>query len=363
MAKTKIEWAEAVWNPTIGCRRVSEGCRNCYAERMAARLVGMGRREYEDVLTSTGRWAGNVKLLEERLGQPLSWKKPRRVFVDSMSDLFHEDVPFEFIDEVFAVMGRSQQHTFMILTKRPERMYEYFQEPARYQRIMRWAFKIDAGPIALTDAQIGSGISDPVRFPWPNVWLGVSVENQQMAARRIPWLVKTPAAVKFISVEPMLGPLNLMGWLMNCPTCGEYLAIDAGWEDASRWRWNGERWEHSHGYPHGHVENVPAPLIDWVICGGESGVGARPMHPDWARSLRDECQAGGVPFFFKQWGEFAQVSHTEAMATREWHNMGMPPRVVMFGPAGSTVYMKRVGKKAAGNLLDGKKWEEWPDGR
>ncbi len=330
MAKTKIQWAETVWNPTIGCTRVSEGCRNCYAERMAVRLVAMGRREYENTLTSAGRWNGNVKLVEERLSQPLSWKKPRRVFVDSMSDLFHPDVPVDYIANVWAIMRMAEQHIYMILTKRPERMYQVLTS-AEFEREYRECVDI------LTEHTFTGGV-----LPLANIWLGVSVEHQAAADERIPLLMDTPAAVRFVSAEPLLGPVDL-----NDLHCGDWQ-----WDAMRGYHWKMDHSDHQAG----------TVKLNWVICGGESGPNARPMHPDWARSLRDQCQDAGVPYFFKQWGEFIEVSQEEAEATREGRHLGFPPRVVMFGSDVDTVYMKRVGKHAAINLnlLDGKAWEEYP---
>ncbi|MDH4249360.1 MAG: phage Gp37/Gp68 family protein [Deltaproteobacteria bacterium] len=230
MTPTTIEWATDVWNPVTGCTKVSAGCLHCYAEGVAGRF--WGERQFAD-----------VRCHPERLNAPLRRRKPARVFVNSMSDLFHPDVPKEFINQVFAVMSMASQHTFMILTKRPERMLGYVMNPPR------------------------------------NVWLGVSIEDQNTADQRIPILLSTPAAVRFVSVEPMLGPVDLyprLGWLIGGP--GISLGPIFGEADGSG----------------------PFPDLDWVILGGESGPGARPMDPEWARSVRDQCAAGPVPFFFKQ---------------------------------------------------------------
>lgn len=226
MTKTSIEWATDVWNPVTGCSKVSEGCRHCYAERVAGRF--WGDRKFTD-----------VRVHPERLDQPLHWKKPRRVFVNSMSDLFHPVVDDDFIEDVFRVMARTPQHTYMVLTKRPEQMRAWFEG------------------------------YDAVR-PLPNVWLGVSVENQKAADERIPMLLGTPAAVRFVSCEPLLGPVKLVKWLPSYDPMQHY------------------------------ARPVHEEKLDWVIAGGESGPGARPMHPDWARGLRDACVAAQVPFFFKQ---------------------------------------------------------------
>jgi len=223
---TKIEWATETWNPITGCTPISEGCKNCYAKRMAQRLAGRFGYPADDPF--------RVTLHPDKLDQPLRWKKPRRVFVCSMGDLFHEDVLEEWIDQVYEVIANTPQHTFQILTKRPERM-------ARYIRIMSAAL--------------------------PNVWLGVTAENQEQADKRIPVLLQIPAAVRFVSVEPMLEAV-VIGDLLG----DAYSSMHGGF----------------------------APGIDWVICGAETGSGARPMDLDWARDLRDQCVSAEVPFFFKR---------------------------------------------------------------
>ena len=272
---TGIEWTDATWNPVRGCSRVSEGCRNCYAERIAARNLP-GMRSPTNPLatfaiqTSDGpRWTGKVELIEEKLTEPLHWKKPRRVFVNSMSDLFHESLPDEAIDRVFAVMALCPQHTFQVLTKRPERMRQWCE---RLQKMADdWAPHTVAKTFTASDVlnfrwmheTFGRGPAFPnTSWPLPNLWLGVSVENQETADSRIPELLRTPAALRFISYEPALGPLGDNLW----------------------WLW-----------PKRCVTR-----IDWVIAGSESGPGSRPDHPDWFRSVRDQCQAAGVPFFMKQ---------------------------------------------------------------
>lgn len=241
--KTNISWTHATWNPVTGCSKVSAGCKNCYAERDWARLGHLP--------TYKGRAFTDVACHPERLDQPLRWRRPRRIFVNSMSDLFHPAVPDEFIDQVFAVMSMAGHHTFQVLTKR--RMRDYFLGGAR-ERI---TFAVGR--------HIGVRGVD-IRWPLPNVWLGVSVENQDAADERIPLLLQTPAAVRWVSAEPLLGPVTLWSdWLL------EHRAITK-------------------------------PSLDWLVVGGESGPKARGMDPEWARSLRDQCAAAGVPFHFKQWG-------------------------------------------------------------
>jgi protein gp37 len=254
---TKIEWTDVTWNPTRGCTRVSEGCRNCYAERIAARNLPGHRSpttgEPFAILTDSGpRWTGDVELIESKLEEPLHWRKPRRVFVNSMSDLFHESLPDEAIDRLFAVMALCPQHTFQVLTKRAERMRGWLSQ------------KIGAGHRGDVVAEFTrqnfarrwhkSGMQ--WQWPLPNVWLGVSVEDDSQQ-QRVREIVKTPAAVRFISYEPALGPLDL-------------------------------RWA--------------LPWLQWVICGGESGPGARPLDLAWARIIRDQCRDAGVACFMKQLG-------------------------------------------------------------
>ena len=247
---TKIEWATESWNPITGCSPVSEGCENCYARRMASRLRGRFGYPEDDPF--------KVTFHPDKIEQPLHWKKPRMIFVCSMGDLFHKDVLGPTIHQLIKLMKWDyKRHTFLILTKRPERM----------RRI--W-MNIDG------------------TLP-ENIWLGVTVENQQRADERIPILLQIPAAKRFVSIEPMLGPVDLqkIGPLLQ----------------AFNWK-------------------IAKGGLDWIICGGESGPGVRPMHPDWPRSIRDQCQAADVPFFFKQWGG--------------------------------------VNKKTAGRLLDGQEWSEYP---
>lgn len=279
-----IEWTDTTWNPLAGCTRASPGCDNCYAAVMALRLEAMAladieagrdsgaKRKYIGVAkrTASGRVAfnGAINLDEAALDEPRTWRKPRRVFVNSMSDLFHDGVDPGFVYQVFKVMAETPQHTYQVLTKRPQNIMPYMK-------------------------LYGIGGATPHAYLWPaNVWIGTSVENQD-AAWRVDELRKVPATVRFISGEPLLGPVtvNLSG-------------------------------------------------IHWLIVGGESGPRARPMHPQWARSLRDQAQAAGVPFFFKQWGEWELRDDPQAETGKAFY---------------------RVGKRAAGRLLDGREWNEFPE--
>lgn len=249
---TAIEWTQSTWNPVTGCTKVSPGCDHCYAERVTERWYGKGSFE-------------QVQLHPDRLDKPLHWRKPRKVFVNSMSDLFHDAVPDEFIADVWHVMAQTPQHTYQVLTK-------------RHARMRAW---------------VAAWCSHPNwRMPLPNVWLGVSVEDQKWAGIRIPALLNTPAAVRFLSCEPLLGPIDLYGTTI-APL------------------------QRLYDEPNGQTGR-----IDWVIVGGESGPGARPMDAAWAREIRDQCVNARVPFLFKQWG-------------------GRTP-------------------KAGGRLLDGRTWDEYP---
>lgn len=326
---SRIEWTDATWNPVTGCTKVSQGCKNCYAERDWARLVHLPAYQ--------GRKFTDVACHPERTDQPLWWNRPRRVFVNSMSDLFHESVPDSFIDRVFVVMAMCPRHTFQILTKRPARMLAYMRRldyPSRLTGIMERV-------IGYTDAHQKILLTS---LPIANVWLGVSVEDQATADERIPLLLQTPAAVRWISAEPLLGPIGLSRWVfdrekaiidcMNGPSACNFDQADSV---------------------------VPYPL-DWVVAGGESGPKARPTHPDWFRSLRDQCKAAGVPFLFKQWGEWSPQEDTllhgkiDARLIEKAH--------IYYGTAAGFCPAEgvfRFGKKAAGRLLDGMLHDEYPE--
>ena len=231
--KSKIEWTESTWNPVTGCTKISEGCKHCYAERMARRLHAMGQEKYKNCF--------KVTIHEDCLAEPLNWKKPQIIFVCSMSDLFHKEVPDEFIIKVFDIMNKASWHTFQVLTKRAERLEEIASK-------LSWT---------------------------PNIWLGVTVESNEQK-RRIPYLINTPAYIKYLSIEPMIT----------------------------------------------EIKDLSLQNINWVIVGGESGPGARPIHENWVTAIRDNCIKNKVPFFFKQWGG--------------------------------------VNKKLAGCILQGQQWKELP---
>jgi protein gp37 len=358
---TGIEWTDDTWNPIVGCSVVSPGCTNCYAMKMAARLEAMapkpdGRGNHGLIhyhgTTKDSRagavWTGKVALAPDNiLLAPLRKRRPRRIFVNSMGDLFHESVPDDGIDKVFAVMALSPQHTFQVLTKRSKRMREYVGSLGSGERPDRVTSV--AGALGWT-ARGYRGSAGLAERPLPNVWLGVSAEDQARANERIPDLLATPAAVRFVSAEPLLGPIYIPEYMPN-PL----------WNGLSSWK---------------------QPEIDWIIVGGESGPRARPMHPDWARSLRDQCAAAGVPFFFKQWGEWSPI---EIVDEDEDGRLGpaypLPgcsapathkaQQECLFWQGGDLVHwpkigtvpaigVRRVGKRATGRLLDGREHNDMP---
>jgi protein gp37 len=320
--KSAIEWTDATWNPTVGCTKVSEGCDHCHAERL---VNGRMRNRYPAGF-------GEVVLHADRLDQPLRWRKPRRVFVNSLSDLFEDQVPDEFIIKVFDVMTAAHQHTFQVLTKRPGRMASFVR---RY----------------LADEFLVNGLWPRSAFrhndlPASNVWLGTSVESQKWADVRVPPLLRTPAAIRFLSCEPLLGPVSLADWI--CPGPPDCAPWDGDYCNTCT------------------PERIGGSPIDWVIVGGESGPNARPMHPQWARDLRDQCQAAGVAYFFKQWGEWVPESQNAAALSHSTAGQALyvaldgTTRAARVGTRGTAATVQRVGKKAAGRQLDGHIWDEYP---
>lgn len=277
-----IEWTEETWNPTVGCSRVSPGCDGCYAIGVAHRAMQPAHEGL--TIKRPGErtdWTGTVRCLPERLEVPLRRRKPTTYFVDSMSDLFHPDVPDEFLAQVWGKLAVTR-HTYQILTKRPQRMAAFMQAA-----VAKWG----DGPMCVL----------------PNVWLGTSIESDRYAFRA-DHLRSTPAAVRFLSLEPLLGPLP----------------------------------------------SLDLTGVDWVIVGGESGPNARPMHPDWVRNIRDRCVAAGVAFFFKQWGGWAPIIDPHMLDVRAGD--------IVFDHDGTEwpVSMRRLGKKSAGRMLDGRTWDAMP---
>lgn len=306
-----IEWTEATWNPLTGCTKVSPGCDHCYAETFAERFRGVPGHHFEQGF--------DLQLRPERLQQPIRWKRPRRIFVNSMSDLFHAGVPETFIASVFAAMSLAPQHTFQMLTKRHARMRSLLNDPEFEPTVRQMARAM----------KYSGGRSDPrmddrnyQTWPLPNVWLGVSVEDQHWAGIRIPALEATPAAVRWISAEPLLGYVRIAAWIDH---------------------------------------------LDWVVVGGESGPGARPMHPKWARSLRDVCAASGTPFLFKQRGAWTWTAspRLDPWAEREPDAyVAHDGRVLVEGDAiadgGPFQGVWKVGKGPAGRDLDGVTHDGYP---
>ncbi|MDQ0842458.1 DUF5131 family protein [Streptomyces sp. V1I6] len=443
---TKIEWTDRTWNPVTGCTKVSPGCDNCYAENIANRFAG----------SAAFPRGFDVQVRANKVNDPLSWRKPSRVFVNSMSDLFHNDVPEPWLADIFAVMAAAQKHTFQVLTKRHGRMRSLMNSK-EFQSQVR-------------DRATGKGLAiEEFSWPLPNVWLGVSVEDQKRADLRIPALVDTPAAVRFLSCEPLLGPVDLSKWMppispmpaadaprtwaewtwpdwvpqivrehvedfwgadqgrspahwirdmhqQGAPAFGATLAMDDGfgrhprqivgryvhaWNNIGRLVLDGDPDREFAYTSFGIKDRKRTQPIDWVIVGGESGRGARPMHPAWARGLRDQCTAADVSFFFKQWGEWgpapfqvrvcdpnvgwqgtdeelaAAKADSEARGAthvhtgnwfeedgerRYWlHEIGHKPwSLERVGLPEGTAAIRRWGKKAAGRDLDGRTWDQYP---
>jgi protein gp37 len=334
---TTIEWTDSTWNPITGCTKVSPGCDNCYAETFAERWRGTAGHHFENGFDLT--------LRPNALTMPLRWRKPRKVFVNSMSDLFHKDIPDEYIARVFAVMALTPQHTYQVLTKRHGRMRSLLGS------------RDFLGQLDTHREDIRPGCGD-FNWPLPNVWMGVSVEDQKRADLRIPALLDTPAAIRFLSCEPLLGPVDLTAWMPGGP---------ANWrcqEPSCRRYFTGPFQEHcpncgAEGMWTGSHTGNDRPNgqpIGWVIAGGESGPGARPMSPDWARSLRDQCAAADVPYLFKQWGAYQPTGYM-AIGARDKGCVFVGDPIDDLGHRWE---MRRVGKKAAGREIDGRTWDEFP---
>ena len=343
---TKIQWTEDTWNPIVGCSVISPGCTNCYAMRRAAPRLSQNQAtpQYHGTVKPSKAgyvWTGRIGIAADTAFlKPLRTKKPTMWFVNSMSDMFHENVPDEVIDRIFAVMALCPQHTFQVLTKRSARMREYMttaQAPARLAEIIRGAgHAADMNSLhaeAFADAPHHEG--ETGEWPLSNVWLGVSVEDQTRADERIPDLLATPAAIRFISAEPLLGPVDL---------------VQFATPDFSTW----------------------LDGLDWVIVGGESGKGARPMHPDWACQIRDQCAVADVPFFFKQWGDWEIAldrDHDDPDwrldYTNDYVDHGKSRWLNLEGGCGfhgeRFHVMRKVGTKRAGRLIDGVEHNAMPE--
>lgn len=296
---SNIEWTEKTWNPIVGCSKISEGCRNCYAinqshrnAAMGAKLDNPGRLAYYEGLTEKRgdrtEWTGKVAFVPEALGIPLKTRKPTTWFVNSMSDLFHESVTDGQLDQIFAVMAASPRHTYQVLTKRPERMLAYFTE-RHLNRL---------GTV--------SGVEIAIALPLPNVWLGVTVENQKAADERIPLLLQTPAAVRFLSCEPLLEDIDLSPYFVNVRFQQNQLTGECRLITSVE---GIELTESDLLANYAQTATQYRKPIDWVIVGGESGPGARPCNPFWIQSVVDQCKSAKVPVFVKQLGGFPDKRH------------------------------------------------------
>jgi protein gp37 len=365
--KSAIEWTDATWNPVTGCSKVSPGCAHCYAEALAlGRLAG--KPGYPGLPWTPENAAENVVLRPDRLDQPIRWRRPRMVFVNSMSDLFHELVPFDYIDRVFAVMAWAERHTFQVLTKRPERMREYLSDPERQDRV-------EHAMCSVCCSKVGNGICgwpgedcglDGAMWPLPNVWLGVSIESREHVGRA-DLLRQTPAAARFISAEPLLGPL--FEERDGCP--------EPVWDGPYRMRCSlggtGTVCAR-HGEFVKEREGLDLTGIDWLIAGGESGPGHRPIDPQWVRDLRDACLAAQeVGWKCSRCGwrtadldtmhrevNWREPDDSIAMVCPDCGAEGQFEDWNISGPA---FFLKQWGgrtPKAGGRELDGRTWDEMP---
>lgn len=355
--KSLIEWTDATWNIATGCTKVSAGCKNCYAERIFPRVYPAPRK-FTDVVI---HW--------DRLDLPLRWRAPRMIFVNSLSDLFHESFSATLWDRVWAVMALCPQHTFQILTKRPATMRKYMTElwavtgRPKWERTVFLAVDDLIRQWKMPDGTLTKTVMRP--WPLPNVWLGVSAEDQSTWDERVTDLVQTPAAVIFVSYEPALGPVHGSVALNIMPVTKT--PVDAGTGDAcgpETYRWECR-------YRMDDPQRKPlASRIQWVIAGGESGPKARPANPAWFRSMRDQCEAAGVPYFFKQWGEWEPTDHWQLAANQSDAAKQTVLRLDGTRHANENAgvikvsegeyAMRRVGKKAAGRVLDGRFHDDMP---
>ncbi|KRE02568.1 hypothetical protein ASE61_14910 [Bosea sp. Root670] len=398
MAETSIEWTERTWNPIVGCSIVSPGCTNCYAMGMADRFkhVYRGRKWAGAAAQGMTRrvngkaiWTGQLTLAPDHiLTEPLRRKRPTTYFVNSMGDLFHEDTPEDWIDRVFAVMALTPHHTYQVLTKRGARMREYMLEqwqgtPARTVSLGHGeTLSIPAGgptgrrvrveeaceryleQFGLVDTtkdhlwtEEGNCKAMQWQWPLPNVWLGVSTEDQKRADERIPELLATPAAVRFVSAEPLLGPIDFRD--ITIP------------QEVGTWQVNALECD----CPAEEDTELGGAKLDWIIVGGESGPGARPMHPDWPRQIRDQCAAAGTAFFFKQWGNWFPLVDRDK-DDPDWRldysrrYSDDRPNIAWLNAAGGRGFhgerfhiMGRGMKATAGRFLDGGEHNAMPKGR
>lgn len=340
--KSKIEWTDATWTPIrarrldtgkvgVHCERVSPACTNCYAATFNKRNLPSHGTGLDFIVPN--REKVEIFIDEEMLMAPSRWKRPRKIFVCSQTDLFGEFVSDEQIAEVFLVMALCKDHVFQVLTKRPDRMHRWMTTPS--DRCIFIKPKRKGADWIATDTLNRFG------WPLPNVWLGVTAENQEWADKRIPLLLQTPAARRFVSVEPMLGAVDLRRYMW--PVHAYWEAKYANYDECLA---KGG----SCGYSRQGLVSAYSVFLDQVICGGESGTGARPMQLKWARSLRDQCVNAGTAYFFKQFGAYAPIDNlVDPLYSR-----------ALRGEIPSVDGMYRVGKKAAGRLLDGVEWSQFP---
>lgn len=350
--KTHIEWTDATWNVVTGCAIVSPGCTNCYAMKLAGtRLRDHPSRNGLTTDSKAGPvWNGQVRFNTGWLTQPLRWTKPRKVFVCAHGDLFHEGVTDDQLDQIFAVMALAPQHVFQVLTKRPKRMRDYLLAFTAERLSQALGAFVHAGEKATQADRF-------IPLPLPNVWMGVSAEDQTRANERIPVLLETPAAIRWVSAEPLIGPLDLT-------------AIDDGFSDARNVLRSFSAQQQAAQYTETIDLCIDTPGLDWVVVGGESGAGSRPMHPDWARDLRDQCADAGVPFLFKQWGDWAPGENAQntigrTVETADWFNDAWDYQTLTPASAEGmhiddepTLY--RAGRRASGRLLDGQLHDGYP---
>ncbi len=417
MTASKIEWTDrSDWNYLRGCTRVSEGCHHCYAEAIAARFSGPGQpfHGFAERTKNGPRWTGKVAAIPERLTLPLRWRKPARIFVNSAFDLFHEDVADDEIDRVFAVMALAPQHTFQLLTKRAQRMRVYLSAlsknadrdranelPAYWQSRLANANQPGSLPISKNDVERALGFCAKFTYdqptpawPLPNVHLGVSVEDQATADARVPELLATPAALRFVSAEPLLGPIDFtrLGTLevlrSALPQVAAYHEADvrpntiSGMQIEALGRpGQATTFYQTPDHMGGFAIRFPRPFprLDWIIVGGESGANARTMHPDWPRAIRDQCANAVVPFFFKQWGEWIGADQWLREIQADGSRLTVCGRALQtplnFHDAQAVAEMSgapfqhqsdgstllRVGRRRAGRLLDGREHNDLPE--
>lgn len=376
-------WQRA-WSLISGCTHVSPGCDNCWSAKethMRANNPNEKVKARNAGLTEKGCFSGKIRLNHEFFDLPLRVKKPTVFSV--WNDLFHKDVPDEFIARVWWVMGQSagyldlsryRGHTFLILTKRPNRMKKWLKGWADQETRKRWIESF---------GEVYDCMNGPKYWPTKldSVWLGVTAENQEMADKRIPILLQVPAAVRFVSVEPMLGPVDLREWTADCGCVDCQKKYFTDLDELILTEDDNAKCPECDGEIVSFSSYCSDPGINWVICGGESGPGARPCHPDWARSLRNQCQTTGTKFFFKQWGEFKEICRYNTWPKYADHagrvSRAIGPvksgRVALLNTDGSDLvnggpeykvypisHLERVGKNNAGRILDGRTWSEFP---